>query len=83
MALRHTKILPVEGPNILTVLKRRKRGCITGAKHRERNRWYKPCLQSVIMENMRSLTNKMEELTVLARLQMEYWECSIMCFTDT
>lgn len=83
MALRHTKILPVERPEILAELKRRKRECRAGAKRRERKRWYKPCLLSVIMGNVRSLTNKMEELTALTRLQMEYWECSIMCFTDT
>ena len=35
------------------------------------------------MGNVRSLPNKMEELTALTRLQREYRECSIMCFTET
>ena len=37
-----------------------------------------------IMGNVRSLPNKMEELTVLTRLQRVYRECSLyMCFTET
>ncbi len=35
------------------------------------------------MGNVRSLANKMEELTALARSQTEYRECSLMCFTET
>ncbi|KAK0140095.1 hypothetical protein N1851_022981 [Merluccius polli] len=35
------------------------------------------------MGNVRSLGNKMDELTALARSQKEYRECSIMCFTET
>lgn len=46
-------------------------------------RRYKPCLPSVTMGNVRSLAGKMEELTALARSQMEYRECSLMCFTET
>lgn len=37
----------------------------------------------IIMGNMRSLGNKMEELTALARRLREYRECSLMCFTST
>ncbi|TWW76585.1 hypothetical protein D4764_13G0012470 [Takifugu flavidus] len=35
------------------------------------------------MGNMRSLPNKMDELSALTRLQREYRECSLMCFTET
>ena len=35
------------------------------------------------MGNVRSLANKMEELTALPRSQRGYWECSVMCFTET
>lgn len=35
------------------------------------------------MGNVRSLPGKMEELTALTRLQREYRECSLMCFTET
>ncbi|KAL6473956.1 hypothetical protein MHYP_G00175170 [Metynnis hypsauchen] len=46
-------------------------------------RGYKPPLPSLIMGNVRSLVNKMDELTVLARSQREYRECSLMCFSET
>ena len=46
-------------------------------------RRYKLCLPSLIMGNVRSLSNKMDELTALARSQREYWECSFMCFKET
>lgn len=29
------------------------------------------------------LPNKMEELMAQTRLQREYWECNLMCFTET
>ena len=35
------------------------------------------------MGNVRSLPNKMEELTALTRLQWEYRECSLMMFTES
>ncbi|KAJ8390513.1 hypothetical protein AAFF_G00103100 [Aldrovandia affinis] len=35
------------------------------------------------MGNVRSLANKMDELTALARSQAEFRECSIMCFTES
>lgn len=44
---------------------------------------FKPCLHSLIMSKVRSLANKMDELTALARSQKEYRECSLMCFTET
>ncbi|KAI9999393.1 hypothetical protein NQD34_018253 [Periophthalmus magnuspinnatus] len=44
---------------------------------------YKPSLPSIVMGNVRSLANKMDELTALAQSQREYRECSLMCFTET
>ena len=82
LALRHT-------PSLGTVrseakeLRSRRRGCRSGVKCKERKRRYKPCLPSVIMGNVRSLPNKMEELTALTRLRREYRECSLICFTET
>lgn len=64
-------------------IRRRKRGCKPGVKHQEKRIWYKPSILSVIMENMRSLPSKIEDLMVLARLQSNYHECSILCFSKT
>lgn len=44
---------------------------------------YKPRLPSLIMGNVRSQANKMDELTALVRNQREYRECSLMCFSET
>ena len=43
----------------------------------------KRCLPSLIMDNVRSLAKKMEELTALGKSQREYQECSLMCFMET
>lgn len=72
-----------------------KRGCRGGAKVREKRvrkgkqsgelqrRRYKPYLPSVVMGNVRSLDNKMDELTARVRNNREFRECSLMCFTET
>ena len=44
---------------------------------------YKQCLPSLIMGNVRSLGNKIDELTVLTRSHQEYWECSLMIFSES
>ncbi|KAL6470590.1 hypothetical protein MHYP_G00217090 [Metynnis hypsauchen] len=74
--------------------RRTQRGCRGGmnqrtGKPRERQRrlkekrGYKLCLPSLIMGNVRSLANKMDELTALASRQRNYQECSLMCFSET
>ncbi|KAI4873924.1 hypothetical protein NFI96_008574 [Prochilodus magdalenae] len=63
--------------------RRRWRGSQAGALRRARRRRYKPVLPSVVMGNVRSLPNKMDELTVLTPHQREYRECSVMVFTET
>ncbi|XP_053493480.1 uncharacterized protein LOC128615428 [Ictalurus furcatus] len=83
LALSNTRILPTERPVIPEEIRRRRRGSRAGLKRRERKKRYKPFIPSVITGNVRSLSNKMEELTALTRLQREYRECSIMCFTKT
>lgn len=40
-------------------------------------------LPSVVMGNVRSLENKVDELTALARYDGEIRECSLMCLTKT
>lgn len=43
----------------------------------------KASLPSIVMGNVRSLGNKMDELTALVQSQKEYRECSLICFTET
>lgn len=50
---------------------------------RARVRKFKPHLFSLIMGNVRSLENKVDELTALVRNETIFRECSLMCFTET
>ena len=56
-----------------------------GAKHCRlmEKKTYKPCLPSLIMGNVRSLGNKMDELTSLTRSYQEYRDCSLMIFSES
>nr|XP_020481171.1 elongation factor 1-alpha 1-like [Monopterus albus] len=75
--------LTLEKLEIPTEIRRKRRGERAGVKCRERKRRYKPCLPSIVMENVRSLSNKMDELTALTRVERVYRESSIMGFTKT
>lgn len=75
--------IPVE------ILQRRHRGTRAGVK---RNKWrrvrawretFKPAIPSITMGNVRSLTNKLEELETLVRAQKMYRESSLICLTET
>ncbi|XP_054866081.1 uncharacterized protein LOC129348770 [Amphiprion ocellaris] len=83
LALSQARPPSWERPDIPAELRRRRRGCRAGLKRREKRRRYKPSVPSVIMGNVRSLPNKMEELTALTRLQWEYRESSLMMFTES
>lgn len=58
-------------------------GAMMKNKKMERRWRHKPCPPSVVIWNVRSLTNKMDELSVLVRGQLEYWECRVLCLTET
>ncbi|XP_061732884.1 uncharacterized protein LOC133536408 [Nerophis ophidion] len=70
-------------PDLPVELRKKRRGSRAGTKMRERRRKFKPAIPSVLMGNVRSLANKMDELSGLVRTQKEYAVCSIMCFTET
>lgn len=61
----------------------RKRGKRGGVRLRLRNRGDRPPLPSVILSNVRSLKNKIEELRVITRTWHEYRESCFMVFTET
>ncbi|KAI4903482.1 hypothetical protein NFI96_006182 [Prochilodus magdalenae] len=74
--------------------RRTHRGCRGGTKQRTgksrakrrrlmEKKGYKPRLPTLIMGNVRSLANKMDELAALAMSQKEYRQCSLMCFSET
>lgn len=57
--------------------------CRADVRQKIRKKISKHCTPAVIMNDIRSLANKMDELETLAWIQKEYKECSIMCFTET
>ncbi|XP_078791709.1 uncharacterized protein LOC110013806 isoform X2 [Oryzias latipes] len=83
LALDRVEILLAGKPDVPAEIRRKRRGCRAGVKRRERRRRYKPCLPSVTMGNVRALSNKLDELTALMRLQRVYRESSLLCFTET
>lgn len=65
-----------------TNLKKRHCGCRAGAKRKERKRRFKRALPLIIMVNLKSLKNKMDELEALMRTNLEFEQCSINCLTE-
>ena len=85
MALSSAAVLPHEWPDVPCELRRRRRrcGCCSGAVCCRRRTRYRPVLLFVIMGNVRSLPNEMDELTALTWHQRDYCECSIMVLSET
>ena len=63
--------------------KQRRRGRKGGVRARWRRRQYRTAMPSVIMGNVRSLRNKIDELEALTRYDYQYRECCYMCFSET
>ena len=62
---------------------KRKRGKKGGVEQRLLKLGFKPYLPSLILGNVRSLQNKMEELCANAKYANEFCSASLMCFTET
>lgn len=59
--------------------KRRRTGVVSRFR-----RWpYRPPLPALILSNVRSLKNKMDELLLLTQTDRNYSDCSAFCFTET
>ncbi|XP_014834141.1 PREDICTED: uncharacterized protein LOC106911834 isoform X2 [Poecilia mexicana] len=83
IALCGPVLLPGVRPVVPDEIQRRRRGCSSGVKQREKRRRHKPAVPAIIMGNVRSLANKADELAALVRTQEDYRVCSIFCFTET
>lgn len=83
IALCKPVLLPGDRAAVPQELRRRSRGCRSGAKRREKRRRHKPAVPAIITGNVRSLGNKTDELAALVKTQREYRECSIFCFSET
>ena len=64
-------------------MRRRKRGRSGGVRRRLRARKFKPYLPSVIMGNVQSLNNKIDELCANTKFLHDFRTASLMSFTET
>ena len=76
-------LLPGARPEVPNELWRRHQGCRAGVKRRAKKRRHRPAVPAIVMGNVRSLGNKMDELPALIKTQREYHECSVLCLTET
>ena len=77
-----TELMPDITPQI-QMRWRRGLGCRAGTKQRNWKRKSNPFLPLIVVENVRSLADKMDEFGVLMRLWQEYWEDIIICLSET
>lgn len=66
-----------------TEVKIRKRGRKGGVRARNKKRGFKPVLPSIILENVRSVNNKLDELGGLVKYDELFRTASLMCFSET
>ena len=64
-------------------VRRRRRGKRAGALVRFRRRGIRSPLPSILLSNVRSLSNKMDELCLLIRSSRDFSLSSVLCFTET
>lgn len=90
LALRHVQstllpLLLLNGvpPELRRPTGRRKRGRRGGIRNRLRQRHTRPPLPAIILSNVRSLNNKIDDLRTYARYCSEFREASLMCLTES
>ncbi len=62
---------------------RKHRGRRTGIRNRLRKRAHSPPLPSILLANVQSLENKMDDLRARIIFQRDIRECNILCLTET
>ena len=62
---------------------KKKRGSRGGIRNRLRKRGCRLPLPAITLSNVRSLHNKMDELSTLTKYDCDFRRCSLFCFTET
>ena len=62
---------------------KKKRGSRGGVRNRLKRNGYRPPLPSITLSNVRSIQNKLDELSALLRHDCDYRRSSLLCFTET
>eukprot|EP00745_Piridium_sociabile_P022796 TRINITY_DN35541_c0_g1_i7.p1 TRINITY_DN35541_c0_g1~~TRINITY_DN35541_c0_g1_i7.p1 ORF type:complete len:265 (+),score=37.09 TRINITY_DN35541_c0_g1_i7:293-1087(+) len=68
---------------IIVDVRRRKRGKRGGIRIKARRRRYRLALPSMVMGNVQSVRNKVDELTACCKFMHEYREANLICLTET
>ncbi len=63
--------------------RRKHRGKRAGIRYRLRNRAHSPPLPSILLANVQSLDNKMDDLRARISFQRDIRDCNIICLTET
>ncbi len=63
--------------------RRKHRGRRAGIRNRLRIRAHSPPLQSILLANVQSLENKMDDLRARISFQRDIRDCNILCLTET
>ncbi|KAL0152385.1 hypothetical protein M9458_052108, partial [Cirrhinus mrigala] len=63
--------------------KRRPRGKRAGIRNRLRARAHRTPLPSILLANVQSLENKLDDLRARAKFQRDIRDCNLLCFTET
>ncbi len=63
--------------------RRKHRGRCTGIRNRLRERAHSPPLPSILLANVQSLENKMDDLRARISFQRDIRDCNILCLTET
>ncbi|KAI5616883.1 gastrula zinc finger protein XlCGF28.1-like [Silurus asotus] len=62
---------------------RRPRGKRAGVRNRLRARAHRAPLPSILLANVQSLENKLDDLRARVKFQRDIWDCNLLCFTET
>ena len=63
--------------------KNKKRGSRGGVKNRLKRNGIRTPLPAIILSNLRSINNKIDELTALSKFDKDFRESALICFTET
>ncbi|XP_039908517.1 uncharacterized protein LOC120747010 [Simochromis diagramma] len=76
-------ILPVTLFSRRSQRRRQHRGRRAGVRNRLRTRAHRPPLPSILLANVQSLENKLDDIRARTRYQRDIRDCNIFCLTET
>lgn len=75
--------LLVVNPSRPSRRRKKKRGCRAGVLVRTRKQYFKPALTTILLANVQSIDNKMDELNARIKFQRDIRNCCVLAFVET